>query len=196
MLNQRIVRLERAGYNYGAIAQWKDWIWEYYGVSKTGLLRFPEKRKAGTADNWNVNISLRRELDKLEYFAGANWETATVKGAKAVEQRRMERFSEMGLRFPSTKVMNEFLQSESWKTLKKIYGSALAVRLAGKRKFNKGSRGRRSTVQVMDAKLNRFLKRMGDGYDLRNMDLEDIQKIFGLDSQDIMEAIEETEDLP
>lgn len=196
MLNQRMVRLERAGIDYGAISKYKEWIGEYYGVSKTGLLRFPEKRKAESSKYWNVDISLRRELDKLTYFAGAEWETATVRGARAVEQRRKERFEFMGLKFPSTQVMNEFLKSESWKTLKKIYGSALAIRLAGKRKFSKGAEGRRSTVQVMDAKLQKFLKRMGSGYDLRNMDTEDIQKIFGLDSEDIIEAIEEADELP
>lgn len=195
LLNQRIVRLERAGVEYGAIEKYKDWISEYYGTSKTGLLRFPEKRTAKTAESWNVNVSLRRELDILSYFSNAEWQTATVGGVRALEKKRLQQFAAMGLKFPSVAVMNEFLKSESWKALKKIYGSAMAVRLAGMRNFRKGTKKRKSTVEAMENRLQRFLKRMGTNYDLRNMDADEIARIFGLDSEDILEAIEE-DDLP
>lgn len=195
LLNQRMVRLEKAGINYGAITKYKEFINEYYGESKSGLMRFPEKRTPASAENWNVNISLRRELDLLNYFSSADWQTATVRGARKLEKQRKERFAEFGLHFPSTEVMNEFLKSESWQVLKKIYGSALALRLAGKRNFRKGTEGRASTVQAMDRRLQKFISRMGEGYDLRRMDSDQVQKIFGLSADTIMEAIEESEDL-
>lgn len=194
MLNQRMLRLEKAGIDFGAITKYKDWIEEYYGISKTGKLRFPEKRTAKSAEKWNVNVSLRRELDILNYFAtGAGWKTSTVSGAKDVVRKRREKFEFMGLKFPSDEVMNEFLKSESWQALKKIYGSSLAIRLVGKKRFSAGSKNRRSTVKVMDDRLQKFMKRLGNGYDLRNLGIEDIEKIFGLDSEDIIEAIDEDE---
>lgn len=195
LLNQRMVRLEKAGINYGAIAQYKDWVKEYYGESKSGKLRFPERRTASSAARWNHGVSLRRELDILNYFATANWATATVSGARKLMQQRRENFeNKFGLHFPSEQIMNEFLQSESWKVLKKIYGSGLALRLAGKRKYRRGSEKARSTVAAMDARLAAFLERRGDNYNLRDMSSEDIQAIFGLSSKTITQTIEEMED--
>lgn len=195
LLNQRMVRLEKAGINYGAIAQYKDWIKEYYGPSKTGLYRFPEKRTVNSAARWNIGISLRRELDVLSRLASNDWITSTPAGTRKLEQQRKERFAQFGLKFKDTKIMNEFLESESWKVLKKIYGSSMALRLAGKRRFQKGTENRRSTVAAMDARLDKFMKKLGDGFDARKMTSEEIQKIFGLSADTIMEAIEESEDL-
>lgn len=195
LLNQRMVRLEKGGIDYGAIAQYKDWVREYYGESKTGKLRFPERRTESSAAGWKRGVSLRRELDILNYFASANWATATVSGARKLMQQRRENFeNKFGLHFPSEQIMNEFLQSESWKVLKKIYGSALALRLAGKRNFRSGTDKARSTVAAMDARLQKFLQRRGDGYNVREMGSEDIQRIFGLSSDTITDTIEEMED--
>lgn len=195
MLNQRMVRLEKAGINYGAIAQYKDWVKEYYGESKTGKLRFPERRTASSASKWKHNVSLRKELDKLNYFASTNWITSTVSGTRQLEKQRKENFENaFGLHFPRVEIMNEFLESESWKVLKKIYGSALALRLAGKRKYRRGTEKSRSTVAAMDARLAAFLERRGDNYNLREMTSEDIQAIFGLSSKTITQTIEEMED--
>ena len=202
MLNQRMVRLERAGIDFGAIAQYKEWIQEYYGESKTGLLRFPEKRKAGTAENWNINISLRRELDKLEYFAyqpglapDKKWKTQTVGGAHKYVSNMRTRFAAMGLKFPSEDVMLDFLKSESWRTLKKIYSSSVAIRLAGTRQYRQSKKGRASSVEVMDRQLAKFMKRRGDSFDIRNMSSAEIAKVFGLRSQSLLDIMEE-DDLP
>ena len=195
LLNQRMLRLERADIDYGAITKYKDWIKEYYGVSKTGKLRFPEARTENGIKNWKHRVSLRRELDVLSYFASADWETATVKGARKLEKRRLENFEKKyGIHFPSTKVMNEFLESESWKVLKKIYGSSLALRLAGRRTYSKGGAGRKSTVAAMDERLQKFLKSRGSGYDVRNMTTEHIQYVFGLRSESLIDVINDMED--
>ena len=196
LLNQRMVRLEKAGIDYGAIRRYKEFIAEYYGESKTGKLRFPEKRFAESAKSWNKAIALRREADILAYFAGEDFKTSTPARAKATEARMIAQFEALGLKFPNREVMLEFLNSESWKTVKKIYGSKLAVRLMGMKQLRRGSKDRRSSVEAMDARLQKFLKRMGSGYDVRTMDEEDIARVFGLDSEDILEAIEEGDDLP
>lgn len=196
VLNQRMVRLEKAGIDYGAIRRYKEFISEYYGESKTGKLRFPEKRSAESAGSWYRSISLRREADILAYFAGEDFKTSTPARAKATEERMIAQFEALGLKFPNREVMLEFLNSESWKAVKKIYGSKLAVRLMGIKQLKRGSKGRRSSVEAMDARLQKFLKRMGSGYDVRSMSADDIARVFGLASEDILEAIEEGDDLP
>lgn len=202
-LNRRIRTLEKAGIDFGAIAQYKDYIEEYYGKSKSGLLRFPERRTAASTQNWNVNRSLRAELDILEYFwnqpnlpSDKKWKTTTVKGAREVMEQTRQRFSAMGLHFKDQKLMREFLESESWKSLKKIYGSKLAIRLAGTRRFSQGNASRASTVEAMDKRLSQFIKRQGKNYDLRNMSSEQIQRVFGISSQNIVDLISEADDLP
>lgn len=201
LLNQRLVRFERAGINYGAVQQYRQWIEEYYGTSKTGKLRFPEKRTATSAENWKIKVSLRRELDILDYFVNQpelskakKWKTQTVAGALKYKEEMKARFAAMGLTFPSDDIMFEFLKSESWKVLKKIYGSDLAIRLSGTRQYKKGNMLRRSSVQKMDAELNKFLKRMGEGYDVKDMSAEQVEEIFGLHSNSIVDVIRKTSD--
>ena len=119
--------LEKAGIDFGAIVQYKDYIEEYYGASRYGKLRFPERRTAASSQNWKVNRSLRAELDILEYFwnqpnvpASKKWKTVTVKGAREVMDKTRSNFAAMGLHFKDDKLMREFLESESWKSLKKM----------------------------------------------------------------------------
>ena len=53
---------------------------------------------------------------------------------------------------------------------------------------------RRSSVQKMDAELNKFLKRMGEGYDVKDMSAEQVEEIFGLHSNSIVDVIRKTSD--
>lgn len=202
-LNKRIRTLEKAGIDFGAIVQYKDYIEEYYGTSRYGKLRFPERRTAASSASWKVNRSLRAELDILEYFwnqpnvpEDRKWKTVTVKGARELMEKTRQNFAAMGLHFNDDKLMREFLESESWKSLKKIYGSKLAIRLAGTRRFTHGNERRASTVEAMDRRLAQFIKRQGKNYDLRNMSAEDVQKVFGISSQNIVDLISDADDLP
>lgn len=201
-LNQRMVRLERADVDYGAIVQYQDFIKEYYGVSKTGKLRFPERRWAETSEKWNRSISLRREVDVLNYFMyqpqlpkERKWKTIFPAGAKATMKKYRDTFASYGLTFPNDYVMREFLESESWRAMKKMYDSKIAVRLAGTRKYRTGGKDKRTSVEVMDERLAKFIKRMGEGYNIKNMTAEDVAKIFGVKTAKITEFMME-DDLP
>lgn len=204
-LNKKILKLERAGVTWGAIQKYKDFIEEYYGPSRYGNLRFPEKRTATSAKKWNRGISLRRELDMLEFFMyqpklpqERKWKTMDPKEALAHMDRTRAAFASMGLTFPNDSVMREFLESESWRTLKKQYGSKLAIRLAGTREYREKRSGRRSSVQVMDQRLARFMKRRGEGYDIKDTPPSEIMRIFGLHAESLADYLkaESEDDLP
>lgn len=122
-LNQRMLRLERRGITTGVIQEYKDWV-EKFGTSGG---RISEKRRA-------KGISLRAEYFKIQSMLQAP--TGTITGWKNIQAKRMKTFeSRYGIKFSSGQEFVDFIQSEYFKELSKLYDSKQAIRIVSESKY-------------------------------------------------------------
>lgn len=138
--NQRMLTLERKGYDFGAI----DIAKQYLSYQKEGKKRFTERKNYLTD-----HMELKREISTLESFLEAP--TSTIRGMKKIEAKRQATFESGNwgvryklsgepnkpLHFASTKEFYNFLNSQTFsdlmgqgfssETLIELYDSARSV---------------------------------------------------------------------
>ena len=117
-------RLEKAGINYGAIQEYKDFIEKHYPGRKS----ISEKKQT-------KGISLRGEIYKLQSIL--DMPTSTVTGIRKIENKRLETFKKKyGIEFENSEELRKFVQSDYFKQLSKIYSSKQAVRIVSESKYS------------------------------------------------------------
>ena len=125
-LNQRMRTLEKAGIDYGAIREYKDYLEKYY----PGRKRLPEKGKQRPS-----NVSYRSQIYKFQSIM--DMPTGSLSGINAINRKRMRTFKERyGIEFKDTEELKAFVESEYFADLTKIYKSKQAVRIIAESKYD------------------------------------------------------------
>lgn len=115
--NQRMVELEKAGYETAALNRAQYWLNEIRGRN-----RYRENVK--TLD---MNI-LMDELEKSSQFL--RWQTSTVAGENRRRKKILAALEDKGIEIKNEKIFLEFLDSDMWNEFKKYIGTDLQ-RIAG-----------------------------------------------------------------
>ena len=116
--------LEKAGIDYGAIREYKDFLEKYY----PGKKRISESKRT-------KGMSYRGEIYKLQSML--NMPTSTLSGIKSIENKRINTFKEKyGIEFENAEELKNFVQSEYFKQLSKMYTSKQAVRIVAESKYD------------------------------------------------------------
>lgn len=114
--NQRLVRLERSqsgvtGESYSEYGA-AQLAYEYLRTTnKSGKLRY---RESPMTDG-DIN-QIRRDIVSMQTFLAS--QSSTVQGQKAIERKRIETFEKKGIRFANNKEFYDFLNSETFKSMK------------------------------------------------------------------------------
>lgn len=130
-LNQRMVRLERAGFTSesgGAYADYKV-ILEKFGYKK----RIREKINFDYSDRNVLYMqvsSMRKQVKMMQNVLKEK--TSTVPGWNSIIKKRREKLSEYGLEFKDTSEMRAFFQSYAFELISLLYSSEQAVEFVGK----------------------------------------------------------------
>jgi hypothetical protein len=130
-LNQRMVRLERAGFTSesgGAYANYNV-ILKKFGYNK----RIREKIKLDYSDRNVLYMqisSMRKQVQMMQNVLKAK--SSTVPGWKSIIKKRREKLSEYGLEFKDTSEMSAFFQSYAFELISLLYSSEQAVEFVGK----------------------------------------------------------------
>lgn len=130
-LNQRMVRLERAGFiseSGGAYADYNV-ILKKFGYNK----RIREKIKLDYSDRNVLYMqisSMRKQVRMMQNVLKEK--SATVPGWKSIIKKRREKLSEYGLEFKDTSEMSAFFQSYAFELISLLYSSEQAVEFVGK----------------------------------------------------------------
>ena len=120
-LNQRMRRLEQAGIDYGAIKIYKQDVARYYSGNK-GFKESLGKTKG---------ISVKHEISLLQNLL--NLPTSTLPGIKKIRKKAMATFeNRYGVKFKNVQQYEDFINSETWKKLDELYGSATALDIIAK----------------------------------------------------------------
>ena len=130
-LNQRMVRLERAGFisEYGGAYADYNVILKKFGYNK----RIREKIKLDYSDRNVLYMqisSMRKQVQMMQNVLKEK--TSTVPGWKSIIKKRREKLSEYGLEFKDTSEMNAFFQSYAFELISLLYSSEQAVEFVGK----------------------------------------------------------------
>lgn len=151
-LNQRMVRLERAGFvseSGGAYADYNA-ILKKFGYNK----RIREKIKLDYSD-WNVlymqTSSMRKQVKMMQNVLKEK--SSTVPGWESIIKKRREKLSEYGLEFKDTSEMSAFFQSYAFELISLLYSSEQAVEFVGKALRDGG------TMNEIISKLEEFRDR-------------------------------------
>ena len=130
-LNQRMVRLERAGFiseSGGAYADYNV-ILKKFGYNK----RIREKIKLDYSDRNVLYMqisSMRKQVQMMQNVLKEK--SSTVPGWKSIIKKRREKLSEYGLEFKDTSEMSAFFQSYAFELISLLYSSEQAVEFVGK----------------------------------------------------------------
>lgn len=130
-LNQRMVRLERAGFiseSGGAYADYNV-ILKKFGYNK----RIREKIKLDYSDRNVLYMqisSMRKQVQMMQNVLKEK--SSTVPGWRNVIKKRREKLSEYGLEFKDTSEMSAFFQSYAFELISLLYSSEQAVEFVGK----------------------------------------------------------------
>lgn len=130
-LNQRMVRLERAGFiseSGGAYADYNV-ILKKFGYNK----RIREKIKLDYSDRNVLYMqisSMRKQVQMMQNVLKEK--SSTVPGWKCIIKKRREKLSEYGLEFKDTSEMSAFFQSYAFELISLLYSSEQAVEFVGK----------------------------------------------------------------
>lgn len=120
-LNQRMRRLESAGIDYGAIKIYKQDVARYYPGNK-GFKESLGKTKG---------ISVKHEISLLQNLL--NLPTSTLPGIKKIRKNAMDTFEKRyNVKFKNVQQYEDFINSETWKKLDELYGSATALDIVAK----------------------------------------------------------------
>lgn len=130
-LNQRMVRLERAGFiseSGGAHADYNV-ILKKFGYNK----RIREKIKLDYSDRNVLYMqisSMRKQVQMMQNVLKEK--SSTVPGWESIIKKRREKLSEYGLEFKDTSEMSAFFQSYAFELISLLYSSEQAVEFVGK----------------------------------------------------------------
>ena len=130
-LNQRMVRLERAGFiseSGGAYADYNVII-KKFGYNK----RIREKIKLDYSDRNVLYMQISSMRKQVQMMQNALKEkSSTVPGWESIIKKRREKLSEYGLEFKDTSEMSAFFQSYAFELITLLYSSEQAVEFVGK----------------------------------------------------------------
>lgn len=115
--NQRMVELEKAGYETAALNRAQYWLNEIRGRN-----RYRENVKTLDMD------ILMDELEKSSQFL--RWQTSTVAGENRRRKKILAALEDKGIEIKNEKIFLEFLDSDMWNEFKKYIGTDLQ-RIAG-----------------------------------------------------------------
>lgn len=115
--NQRMVELEKAGYETAALNRAQYWLNEIRGRN-----RYREHVKTMPLD------TLMDELEKSTQFL--RWQTSTVSGENKRRKKILDALKDKGIEVKNGKIFLEFLDSDIWNEFKKYIGTDLQ-RIAG-----------------------------------------------------------------
>lgn len=115
--NQRMVELEKAGYETAALNRAQYWLNEIRGRN-----RYREHVKTMPLD------TLMDELEKSTQFL--RWQTSTVGGENKRRKKILDALKDKGIEVKNGKIFLEFLDSDIWNEFKKYIGTDLQ-RIAG-----------------------------------------------------------------
>lgn len=115
--NQRMVELEKAGYETAALNRAQYWLNEIRGRN-----RYREHVKTLDMD------ILMDELEKSTQFL--RWQTSTVGGENRRRKKILAALEDKGIEIKNEKIFLEFLDSDIWNEFKKYIGTDLQ-RIAG-----------------------------------------------------------------
>ena len=158
--NQRMVELEKAGYETAALNRAQYWLNEIRGRN-----RYRENVKTLDMD------ILMDELEKSTQFL--RWQTSTVAGEIRRRKKILSALKGKGIEIKNEKIFLEFLDSDMWNEFKKYIGTDLQ-RIAGevletqedldnlKQMFNRYQEGRIGAVE--------FIRKMEDIQSQRKSD--------------------------
>ena len=130
-LNQRMVRLERAGFiseSGGAYADYNV-ILKKFGYNK----RIREKIKLDYSDRNVIYMqisSMRKQVQMMQNVLKEK--SSTVPGWNSIIKKRREKLSKYGIEFKDTSEMSAFFQSYAFELISLLYSSEQAVEFVGK----------------------------------------------------------------
>lgn len=130
-LNQRMVRLERAGFTSESGGAYADYnvILKKFGYNK----RIREKIKLDYSDRNVLYMqlsSMRKQVKMMQDVLREK--SSTVPGWNSIIKKRREKLSEYGLEFKDTSEMSAFFQSYAFELISLLYSSEQAVEFVGK----------------------------------------------------------------
>lgn len=130
-LNQRMVRLERAGFTSESGGAYADYnvILKKFGYNK----RIREKIKLDYSDRNVLYMqlsSMRKQVKMMQDVLREK--SSTVPGWNSIIKKRREKLSEYGLEFKDTSEMSAFFQSYAFELISLLYSSDQAVEFVGK----------------------------------------------------------------
>lgn len=130
-LNQRMVRLEKAGFTSESGGAYADYnvILKKFGYKK----RIREKIKLDYRDRNVLYMqvsSMRKQVKMMQYILSEK--SSTVPGWNSIIKKRREKLSEYGLEFKDTSEMSAFFQSYAFELISLLYSSEQAVEFVGK----------------------------------------------------------------
>lgn len=130
-LNQRMIRLERAGFTSESGGAYADYnvILKKFGYNK----RIREKIKLDYSDRNVLYMqisSMRKQVRMMQNVLKEK--TSTVPGWNSIIKKRREKLSEYGLEFKDTSEMNAFFESYAFELISLLYSSEQAVEFVGK----------------------------------------------------------------
>lgn len=112
--NQRMVELEKAGYETAALNRAQYWLNEIRGRN-----RYREHVKTMPLD------TLMDELEKSTQFL--RWQTSTVGGENKRRKKILDALKDKGIEVKNEKIFLEFLDSDIWNEFKKYIGTDLQL---------------------------------------------------------------------
>lgn len=130
-LNQRMVRLERAGFTSESGGAYADYIviLKKFGYKK----RIREKINFDYSDRNVLYMqlsSMRKQVKMMQNVLKEK--SSTVPGWKSIIKKRQKKLSEYGLEFKDTIEMSAFFQSYAFELISLLYSSEQAVEFVGK----------------------------------------------------------------
>lgn len=130
-LNQRMLRLERAGFTSESGGAYADYnvILKKFGYKK----RIREKIKLDYSDHNVLYMqlsSMRKQVKMMQDVLREK--SSTVPGWKNIIKKRREKLSEYGFEFKDTSEMSAFFQSYAFELISLLYSSEQAVEFVGK----------------------------------------------------------------
>lgn len=130
-LNQRMIRLERAGFTSESGGAYADYnvILKKFGYKK----RIREKINFDYSDHNVLYMqvsSMRKQVKMMQNVLKEK--SSTVPGWTSIIKKRREKLSEYGLEFKDTSEMSSFFQSYAFELISLLYSSEQAVEFVGK----------------------------------------------------------------
>lgn len=130
-LNQRMLRLERAGFTSESGGAYADYnaILKKFGYNK----RIREKINFDYSDRNVLYMqisSMRKQVQMMQNVLKEK--SSTVPGWNSIIKKRRKKLSEYGLEFKDTSEMSAFFQSYAFELISLLYSSEQAVEFVGK----------------------------------------------------------------